>query len=144
MDIQGKIIAVLPVKTGVSKTGSEWKSQEYVLETNSQHPDRCCFEVFGDNIARFNIQMGGDYQVSFDLSAREWNGRWFNSLRAWKVTNGTYQATAPQTEPTETKANEMPSTLDSGTRMPASSVKQNPFPPQKTSGESVKMDDLPF
>ncbi len=45
-----------------------------------------CFEVFGaDKIEQFNIQMGEELTVSFDVDARQWNDRWFNSIRAWKV-----------------------------------------------------------
>ena len=71
---------------GVSKTGNEWKVQEYVIETHDQYPRRMCFDVFGaDKIQQFNIQVGEELNVSFDIDAREWQGRWFNSIRAWKV-----------------------------------------------------------
>ena len=86
MELAGKVIAVLEPRGGVSKTGNEWKVQEYVIETHDQYPRRMCFDVFGaDKIQQFNIQMGEELNVSFDIDAREWNGRWFNSIRAWKV-----------------------------------------------------------
>lgn len=89
MEFIGKIIAVLPAKGGVSnRTGNEWKAQEYVIEdsTSSQYPRRMCFEVFGaDKIAQFNIQVGQDLKVSFDIDANQWQDRWFNRIRAWKV-----------------------------------------------------------
>ena len=45
-----------------------------------------CFDVFGaDKIEQFNIQMGEELTVSFDVDARQWQDRWFNSIRAWKV-----------------------------------------------------------
>ena len=66
--------------------GNEWKVQEYVIETHDQYPRRMCFDVFGDDkIKQFNIQVGEELNVSFDIDAREWQGRWFNSIRAWKV-----------------------------------------------------------
>ena len=44
------------------------------------------FDVFGaDKIQQFNIQVGEELNVYFDIDAREWQGRWFNSIRAWKV-----------------------------------------------------------
>ena len=73
MDFTGKIIAVLPEKTGVSAKG-EWKVQEFVIEdsASSQYPRRMCFSVFGaDKLAQFNIQVGQDLTVSFDIDARE-------------------------------------------------------------------------
>ncbi len=95
MEITGKIIAVLPERGGVSKTGNEWKMQEYVLETHEQYPRKICFNVFGgDKIAQFNIQVGEEMTVSFDINAREYNGRWYNDIRAWKVERGVAPAPA--------------------------------------------------
>jgi hypothetical protein len=88
MEITGKVIAVLPVRSGTAKaTGNEWRVQEYVIETiGEQYPRKMCFEVFGaDKIEQFHIQMGEDLTVSFDIDARQWQDRWFNSIRAWKV-----------------------------------------------------------
>lgn len=86
MEFTGKIIAILPARGGVSKTGNEWKVQEFVIEDHGQYPRKLCFEVFGnDKIESFNIQMGEELTVSFDVDARQWQDRWFNSIRAWKV-----------------------------------------------------------
>lgn len=87
MEFTGKIIAILQPKGGVSKTsGNEWKAQEYVIENHDQYPRKMCFEVFGaEKIEQFNIQMGEELTVSFDIDARQWQDRWFNSIRAWKV-----------------------------------------------------------
>ena len=100
MEITGKIIAVLDARSGQSRsTGNMWMSQEYVLETSEQYPKRVCFNVFGeDKIKLFNIQQGNDYTVSFDINAREYQGRWYNDVRAWKVepaTAGAPVAPAP-------------------------------------------------
>ena len=86
MELSGKVIAVLEPRGGVSKTGNAWKVQEYVIETHDQYPRKMCFDVFGeDKINQFNIQVGEELTVHFDIDAREWQGRWFNSIRAWKV-----------------------------------------------------------
>lgn len=100
MEITGKIIAVLPERGGISKTGNEWKTQEYVIETHEQYPKKVCFNVFGaDKIAQFNIQVGDEMTVSFDINAREYNGRWYNDIRAWKVERGTATAATPMDIP---------------------------------------------
>ena len=88
MEITGKIIAVLEPRGGTSaRTGNAWKVQEYVLEeVNVQYPKKICFDVFGeDKISQFNIQVGQVLTVSFDIDANEWKGRWFNSIRTWRV-----------------------------------------------------------
>ena len=90
MELTGKIIAVMPERGGVSsRTGQEWKVQEYVLETLEQFPRKMAFEVFGtERIAGFNIRQGEVLTVSFDIDASEYDGRWYNRVRAWKVTRG--------------------------------------------------------
>ena len=81
MELAGKVIAVLEPRGGVSKTGNEWKVQEYVIETHDQYPKKMCFDVFGaDKIAQFNIQAGEELNVFFDVDAREWNGRWLSLI----------------------------------------------------------------
>ena len=123
MELSGKVIAVLEPRGGVSKTGNPWKVQEYVIETHDQYPRRMCFDVFGeDKITQFNIQVGEELTVHFDVDSREWQGRWFNSIRAWKVERVSAQQSAP---------------VDAGV----------PFPPMNAapvdfSGD--EKDDLPF
>ena len=104
MEITGKIIVALEPRSGVSNnTGNPWKMQSFVLETTTeQYPRRCVFDVFGeDRLNQFNIQVGQEYTVSFDIDAREYQGRWFNSIRAWRVAAPqsmgapAYGATAP-------------------------------------------------
>ena len=87
MEIIGKAIAALPVKSGVSKkTGEQWQSREYVIETQEQYPKKMCFDVFGtDKLNEFNIRNNDLIKVHFDITAREYNGKWYNSVRAWKV-----------------------------------------------------------
>ncbi|MCD7976016.1 MAG: DUF3127 domain-containing protein [Tannerellaceae bacterium] len=86
MEITGKIIAVLPAQGGTSKTGNEWKKQEYVLETHEQYPKKVCFQIFGsDRIDQAAIQPGEELTVYFDIDSREYNGRWFTNINCWKV-----------------------------------------------------------
>ncbi len=85
MEMQGKIIAVLPMRSGKTARG-EWKTQQYVLETEEKYPKRLLFELFGENkIREFAIQEGEVMTVSFDPEARERDGHWFGSNRAWDV-----------------------------------------------------------
>ena len=103
MEITGKIIAVLPERSGVSASGNQWKSISYVLETMEQYPKRMCFDVFGaDKLQQFAIQTGEIITVSFDIDAREYQGKWFNSIRAWKVIRPGNQAYSPTSVQTTT------------------------------------------
>ncbi len=90
MEAQGKVIAILEARSGVSKAGREWMSQEHVIETPGQYPKRICFNLFGaDRINEAHIQMGEDIIVEFDIDAREWQGRWFTSINAFRITRPT-------------------------------------------------------
>jgi hypothetical protein len=127
MEFEGKIIAVLPARGGVAKsTGNEWKVQEYVIESaggESAYPRKMCFEVFGaDKIDQFNIKVGEEMTVSFDIDARQWQDRWFNSIRAWKIERKAPAAAAP---------------IEQGAPLP-------PPPADFLSGDSNSNDDLPF
>ena len=94
MEIQGKIIVVLPERSGVSQRGNQWRSISYVLETQEQYPKKLAFDVTNDKIDQLNIQLGEILTVQFDINAREYNGRWFNSVNAWNVIRHTQQAPA--------------------------------------------------
>ena len=87
MEISGKIIVALEPRSGQSaRTGNNWVVQSYVVETHEQYPKRCVFDIFGeDRIKEANIKVGDEVTVSFDIDAREYQGRWFNSVRAWRV-----------------------------------------------------------
>lgn len=142
MEIEGKIIAVIPPREGVSaRTGTAWKTQDYVIETHDQYPRRCCFNVFGsDKIQLFNIQVGEELRVSFDIDAHEYQGRWFNSIRAWKV---------ERIDPNAVQAPVQPVPFDQQTPVQpvqsapaaAPAPEAAPFPPQQDGGSE---DDLPF
>lgn len=91
-EITGKIIAVLPTRSGTSARGTQWSSQTAVIETHEQYPKRVAFDVFGDKITEFNLQVGEEVTVSFDINAREYNGKWWNSVNAWQVVRPGQQA----------------------------------------------------
>ena len=85
MDIKGKIIQKLPPQSGVSKSGTAWNKQEYVLETLDSYPNQIKFDFFGDK-ANDNILMVGDIvTVSIDIESREFNGRWYTDIHAYKA-----------------------------------------------------------
>ena len=133
MEIQGKVIAVLPERSGVAARG-EWKSQTYVIETQEQYPKKMAFDVFGaDRIASFGIHSGEVINVSFDIDAHEYQGRYFNQIRAWKVTKVSQQAAAQ---------------APAGVAQPSAPYTPPAQPQQPQSGapssDAQSSDDLPF
>lgn len=112
MTIEGKIIQVLPLQGGVSKTsGKEWALQAYVLETNEQYPKKVHFEVFGDDRIKANpCDVDDIVSVDFDIESREFNGRWYTSIRAWRIVKQDATQAAPQEA--EQVSNEQESATD--------------------------------
>jgi len=141
MELTGKIIQVLPERGGTSaRTGSEWKVGTYVLETMEQYPRKMCFEVFGtDRLQQFNIQLGEVMTVSFDIDAHEYQGRWFNSIRAFRV-DRTPVGAAPE-------AGGAPAINPFGAPAPQQPAPQPAAPADLTAGAPFapsEGDDLPF
>lgn len=84
----GKIIAAGQVQMGTSQNGTQWSSQEYVIEElNEQYPSRAVIQVYGsDKIQQFGIQVGEIITANIGLKAHQSrDGRWFNQLDCWKV-----------------------------------------------------------
>lgn len=134
MDLLGKIIAILPAQSGVSsRTGNPWMSQDYVLEVPGQYPRKMVFRVFGeDRIKQFNIQAGEELTVQFDIDAREYNGRWFNDIRAYNIIRGQAAGQVPAATP-------FPPAQDA-----APQAANAPFPPAQEPAGEGSADDLPF
>ena len=85
METTGKVIAILPLRSGTGKSGKQWRSQEFVIETDGKYPRKMCATLFNDKIETASLVMGNTYTVPFDIDAREVNGRWFCSITAYKV-----------------------------------------------------------
>jgi hypothetical protein len=88
MEISGKIIIALPEVSGTSKAGNAWKKREYVLETQETYPRKVFFNFFGEKVDQYPLNVGDEVTVSFDIDSREFNGRWYTDIRAWKAEKG--------------------------------------------------------
>ena len=131
MEITGKITYVLRERSGTSARG-EWKAQSFVVETKDQYPRKMVFDVFGaERLQRFNIKVGDEVTVSFDIDAHEYQGRWFNNIRAYDVAR--LDAAAAQAAGQAAAAG--PQTTQAA---PA------PFPPAQPDAAGESTDDLPF
>ncbi|MDU1904981.1 MAG: DUF3127 domain-containing protein [Dysgonomonas sp.] len=84
MQLTAKLIQVLPLQTGTSKNG-EWKKQDIVVETDGQYPKKICISIWGDKASESVLQVGNILDISFDVESREYNGRWYTDVKAWKV-----------------------------------------------------------
>jgi hypothetical protein len=86
MDVRGRLIQVLPLQSGTSKSGNGWSKQEFVIETEEQFPKKVCMSVFGDKVSLLNgLSTGDQIDISFNLESREFNGKWYSNINAWKI-----------------------------------------------------------
>lgn len=112
LEIEGRVSHILPEQSGTSARG-EWVRGGFVIRTEGEYPKSICFEVLGreriDKIRPY-LREGGLVKVSFDVSSREWQGKWFTSLTAFSVfakeseigqsgTQSAQQSAAPQPQP---------------------------------------------
>ena len=97
MELEGRIVRKLNVQTGTSARGS-WAKQEFVFEyQEGNFPTQVCMNVWGDDKVKDleKYQVGDKVKVSFNLSSREYNGRWYTDVRAWRIEPAGVQVAPP-------------------------------------------------
>lgn len=143
-ETSGQIIAVLPTRSGTSAKGTAWSSQTAVITTIEQYPKKVAFDVMNEKIAQFNLQVGEYVTVSYDIDAHEYQGRWFNAVRAWNVVRANQPQQATQ-QPLQQQAYQQPQQppVNNGWQPPVNAQPQAPFPPQQQAAQQGK-SDLPF
>lgn len=86
MNTKGIVLEILPVQSGTSKTGKDWQKLEFVIETNEQFSKKIAFTLFGDKLSLLaGISIGESVDVHFNLESREFEGRWFHNINAWRI-----------------------------------------------------------
>lgn len=82
----GRVIAIMDERSGISKNGSTWREREYVIKEDAgKYPKTICIKVKGENIGKFNIQLGETITAHINIDAHDWQGKWFNEVVAWKI-----------------------------------------------------------
>ena len=87
MEIEGRLEMKLAVQSGTSAKGN-WAKQEFVIEyQEGNFPTKACFSVWGaekvKDLEKYNV--GDQIKVAFNISSREFNGKWYTDLRAWRI-----------------------------------------------------------
>ena len=87
MELEGRIVRKLNVQSGTSARGT-WSKQEFIFEyQEGNFPSQICMNVWGDDKVKEldKYQVGDKVKVSFNLNSREFNGRWYTDVRAWRI-----------------------------------------------------------
>lgn len=120
MDVKGRVEQILPVQSGTSKAGKEWSKQEFIIETEEQFPKKICFTLFGDKLSLISgISAGDEVEVFFNVESREFNGRWYHNINAWRINPVQASAEGPDFTPGD-------------------------IPPPPSGSDEPPVDDLPF
>ncbi|SRR5690554_5735379 len=122
MQLTAKLIQILPLQSGTGRNG-EWKKQDIIVETQDQYPKKICVSLWGNKFEHVPLNEGDMYTIDFDVESREYNGRWYTDVKAWRLVAQSNAPTAPQHE-------EIP---------PEAPPADNPFGPSDEG-----MDDIPF
>jgi hypothetical protein len=133
MQLTANLVQILPVETGMGRNG-EWKKQSIILETDGQYPKKVCITAWGDKINAAQLQLGKRLTVDFDLESREYNGRWYTDVKAWKVMDATDN---PPAYPSSSQAAPLPP-------VPPASFAPPAYTPSDMPPEPSAPDDLPF
>lgn len=94
MELKGKVISVLPEQSGEGRNG-RWRKQEFILETPGQYPKKVCVTVWGDRIDQFDLKEGEEVTAGIDIESREYNGRWYTDVKAWKLDKDSASSAPP-------------------------------------------------
>jgi hypothetical protein len=85
-EITGKVLKVLPLEQGESSGGKSWQKQSFVITTGGDYPKDVCFQAFGEKVAIVSkLKEGNDVNVHYNISSREYNGKYYHNIDAWKV-----------------------------------------------------------
>jgi len=107
MEITGKLAEILPEQSGTSARG-EWKKQEFIIETLDQFPKKVCIVNWGDKVDLSSINQNEEITVHVNVESREFKGRWYTDVKAWKIDKKTSEAPgsppppSPEDEPAPT------------------------------------------
>lgn len=84
LSITGAVSQILPEQSGQGRNGT-WRKQEFILETDGDYPKQICIVQWGENIDKFALQTGERITAHIDLQSREYNGRWYTDVKAWRI-----------------------------------------------------------
>ena len=124
MEFEGIVFKMMPVTSGTSARG-EWQRQDVVFEvSDGTYTRKICVTFFNKQEDVAKLREGSTYTVSVNVESREYNGKWYTDIRAWRL------------QPKESVAASAPM----GVEPPISAMAV----PQFESVPMAEVDDLPF
>lgn len=142
MEITGVVKSVMPTQTGTSQSGKAWQKREFIIEENvGNYPNSLVITAFGDRVEKLNTLRVGDYVTArFDTQAREYNGRVFNNITLYDITQPQAQAQPQQQVYMGAQQQVMPQQYQAAPAQPYQPMPAQPMQQQ----QGQRGDDLPF
>ena len=84
LKVTGRVVEILEEQSGEGRNGP-WRKQEFILETEGTYPSKICLVQWGDDIEKFAVTEGEKLSAHIDIRSREYNGRWYTDVKAWRV-----------------------------------------------------------
>jgi hypothetical protein len=90
LSIKGSLIKKNEVENIEGKDGKKWIKQTFLLKTSAEYNNQICFQLFGEEKIKLleSYQLGDAIEVFFNVSSREYNGRYYHNIDAWKIADG--------------------------------------------------------
>ena len=142
MEITGVVKSVMPTQTGTSQSGKAWQKREFIIEENvGNYPNSLVITAFGDRVEKLNTLRVGDYVTArFDTQVREYNGRAFNNITLYDITQPQSQAQPQPQAYIGAPQQAMPQQYQPAPSQPYQQMPAQPIQQQ----QGQRGDDLPF
>jgi hypothetical protein len=87
-EVKGKFIGIISDDKGSKKDGSEWRKVLFSIEVGDAYPKPAIFDTNKEDLIKqlSNLRSDEIINVSFNINCREYNGKWYTNLTAWKIT----------------------------------------------------------
>lgn len=145
IEIEGRLLRKMEPQSGRSSRG-EWIKQEFVVEfQDGNYPSNAVFSVWGqDKVKELEaFSLGSQIKVSFGISSREFNGRWYTDLRAWRLQTAGQGAPSGSQEHFEERVDTLQNDVPAGFS-PSGGFRSSPPPTLDDMPSDEGGDDLPF
>lgn len=127
-----EIEGVLHKKYDTESKSDTFQAREFVIKTDGNYPQFVKFQLTQDRCSLVDsLDEGENLKVYFDLRGREWQGRYFTNLNAWKIEKA--GSATPPPKPTDSQGPPAGFGTFDGTS-----------PAKSTDTTETDFDDLPF
>ena len=133
---------MMPTQTGTSQSGKAWQKREFIIEeTVGNYPNSLVITAFGDRVEKLNtLRVGDCVTARFDTQVREYNGRAFNNITLYDITQPQAQAQPQPQAYMGAPQQAMPQQYQSAQAQPYQPMQAQPIQQQ----QGQRGDDLPF